>query len=190
MVRSIQALYSKLIIRISTINKSNPNDWTISDSLAYICFKYKERFDQDFVFTYDNVPSKCIEYKMASRCWLMLGASGNGELVKEYIDWFYDNYKGKKRFTSLGAMAKPSLISSFKEYKSKPVMIKATKELSDNVRSILSEKEETSYIRTYGDLYFFVKGLSFDEDLKNKFIEIEKKLQETGFNLDSLKEVV
>ena len=186
MVNSLEKLYSKIINKATIINETNSSNWTISDTLSYIVYKYKEKFKLDFIFSFNNVPSKSIEYKMTSRIWLMLGAkSGDANLVKDYIDWFYDNYNSKRKFTSLGALAKPDLILKYKESNVK--VIKNTTLLPNYILEEMKQLEESSYIKTYGDLYFFFESLHLDEELKNKFSVVEENLIIKGFDFKVLK---
>jgi len=190
MTSSIERLYEKITSKIPVIKNVDSNEWTITDAMIYIAYKYKEKFGQDFVFTYDSVPSRCIEYKMTSRIFMMLGAkAGDGALVKKYVDWFYDNYRGKRRFRSIGALAKPQLVSEYNEFKSKPITISGTKELDNEIQDILQQLEESSYIKTYGDLYFFVESLKQDTILSDKFSAIKNRMIVAGFNFDVLNKI-
>lgn len=188
---NLQKLYDKILNKIPIISETDPTDWTATDVMVYIAYKYKEKFNQDFVFSYAATPSKSIEYRMVNRIFMMLQAkSGDAILVKDYIDWFYDNYKSKRRFTSLGALAKTKLISDYKEFKSKPVTINKTKALNDDIKTILKTLEESSYIETYGDLYFFMESLKQDKDLNTKFLPIKNSIIDRGFDFDSLNNVI
>jgi hypothetical protein len=183
-------LYAKITDNIPLVKDVDAKEWTITNSLSYIAYKYKEKFGQDFVFKYDAVPSKSIDYKMTSRIWLMLGAKiGDGQIVKDYIDWFYGIYKSKRRFTSINALAKPSLISDFKEYRSKPITISGTKELDKRFIEILQKLDESSYIKTYKDLYFFMESLKSDDNLSSKFLIIKRDMIKNGFNFDFLNNI-
>lgn len=191
MTNSLEKLYEKIISKIPIIKNVNPNEWTITSAMIYIAYKYKEKFGQDFVFTYDSVPSRCIEYKMTSRIFLMLGAkAGDGVLVKDYIDWFYDNYKGKRRFRSIGALAKNQFVSEFKEFKEKPITISRTKELDNEIKNILLQFEKASYIKTYGDLYFFIESLKQDDDFRDKFSSTKDCMVAAGFDFDILDKII
>jgi len=187
----LEYLYDKILRTIPIVKDVDPNEWTITNSMMYIAYKYKEKFGQDFVFTFDSVPSKCIEYKMTSRCWMMLGAkAGDGSIVKGYVDWFYGDYKGKRRFTSMGALAKPNLISEYKEVKSKPVEVKTAAVLPGDIVVVLQQFEDSSYIKTYGDLYFFMENLKSDKELNLKFDPIKNKMVDAGFNFDVLNQII
>jgi len=188
MSKSLEKLYDKVISKIKIIDKTDPNEWTIKDAMVYIAYKYKEKFGQDFIFTYDNVPSRCIEYKMTSRVWMMLGKAGDGKIIKDYIDWFYDNYRSKRKFVSINALAKPKLVYEYKDFKDKPITINTTKELDNKIQNILQQYEETSYIVTYGDLYFFVESLKNNNDFK--FDLVKNDMIKAGFDFEILNKVI
>ncbi len=154
--------YQKIHHRID--NNEYPADanfWTVTDSLIYLCIRYKEKFQRDFVFTYKETPSKSFEYKSMSRVWMMTKTkSGNGQAIKEYLDWFFENYSGKRPFVSITALAKIEVVSKYFEQKKNASKPTTATNLPDDVKSFLAKYKETSYISTFGDLVFMYKALS------------------------------
>jgi len=154
--------YQKLLYRVE--NKEFPIDadsWTVSDSLVYLCIKYKERFNQDFIFTYKDTPSKSFEYKSMSRVWMMTRTkSGNGRLIKDYMDWYFESYSGKRPFRSITALAKIEVIGKYTEYQKAASIINTSSKLPDNIKAYLSTYPETAYINSFGELVFMYRALS------------------------------
>lgn len=145
-------------------NKEFPadaNSWTVTDSLVYLCIKYKEKFGRDFVFTYKDTPSKSFEYKSMSRVWMMTKTkAGNGQLIKDYMDWFFTNYNGKRPFVSITALAKIEVVSKYADQKKIAETPTTATKLPDEIKTFLSSYKETSYVSTFGDLVFMYKALS------------------------------
>ena len=176
--------YQKLLFKINNNSLSPIEEWTIMDSLAYICIKYKQKFNKDFVFTYDNTPSKSYEYKCTSKVWMVVQAKrGDGNKVKEYIDWFYDNYTSKNSFRSINAIAKIETANRFSSFKSKEGKINLTSVLSQIHKDIINKYPEASYAKTYGDLIFLIKSIEGqnNESLNN----MVKELKDKGFDYNN-----
>jgi hypothetical protein len=183
---TLSTAYKRLLNYIEVIPAIPSQDWNPIHSLAYICFKYKEKFNTDFVLSYNDSPSRSTDYKLTARIWLFLRAkSGDGTLLKDYIDWFYANYNGKRRFTSIGALAKVENIAAYNTYLSNKAIIKTTTPLPSKYLDILSKYDSTSYVKTYGDLYFLYESIKND----NAFEPIINDMIQNGFSFDSLKEV-
>ena len=147
-------LYSKLFKLIEVIETVPSKDWAALHMLAYIMKSYKQKFNADFILSYDNVPSKCIEYKLLSKLKSILQKSD----PKEYIDWFFQNYNSSKKFTSMNALNKIPLVIAFNDYKVKLSKITMYTKLPDNVLSVVKNHPNLNYINTYGDLYFIYKA--------------------------------
>jgi len=151
--------YQKLNALIETINSIDLNDWTIMHSLAYICFKYKEKFGTEYVLSYDATPSKCYEYKLCSRIWAMLQARAcEGRKVKEFIDWFFDTYYGKNPFKSVGALSKADVIIKYQQHYFEQAKITTNTLLPENIIMYVHAIKEFDYVKTYGDLYYLYKS--------------------------------
>ena len=180
--------YMKLMGYIETIESIDSLEWTIMHSLAYICHEYKKKFGMDFVLSYDGIPSKCHEYRLTARIWNMLQAKlGHGAKVKDYIDWFYINYNGKKRFTSIGALSKADLVNKFNGFLIEKEKITMNTRLPDRYIKLLLENSKTSYVSTYGDLYFLMESMW--KSKKDDFVKLKSGLISIGFDIDRLKEI-
>lgn len=153
-----KALYQKLFDLIPTTSSIPSKEWTPLHILAYIMKKYKERFNTDYKLSYSNVPSKCYEYSLSSRLKMIL----NKNDIKDYIDWFYENYNSKTKFRSVGALTKVELVARFEEEKIQKAKITMYTKLPDEISSILQAIPDLSYVSTYGELYFIYKA---DESL-------------------------
>ena len=181
--------YQKLHKLIETVDSIKLRDWTIMHSLAYICAEYKKKFNQEFVLSYDGSPSKCYEYKLCSRVWAMLQAkSTDGEKVKNYIDWFFNNYSGKKPFRSIGAISKFELISTYNHQSKEENVIKMNTMLPQKFIDIATQHIETSYVKTYGDVLFLKKAV--DEGyMSEAFNNMLFSMKTNGFDLSLLEKI-
>lgn len=166
-------------------------DWTVTHSLIYICKKYEKKFDMKFIISYKGSPSSSPEYKMTARIWMMLGAKkGDGEFVKEYIDWFYRNYNGKTRFTSIGALTRENNISNFLKIK-KPTKIERSTPISKRMQIIVQTFPETAYIKTWGDLAFLKQSMEDkSESYPKAYEDMFEALESDGINLKMLENII
>lgn len=183
--------YQKLHKLINEIDLITINDWTIMHSLCYICNKYRQKFNSDYILSYQDAPSKSYEYKLCSRIWSMLGAKAcEGNKVKEYIDFFYENYNSKNPFRSIGALAKAELVSKFISYKQKALIPSMHTILPDNIKNIIDKFEELQYIKTYGDLVFlYLCYTTNPQDIKPVERDIFIELSSNGIDLSILDKI-
>ena len=151
-------LYAKLFDLLPIIKTIPQKEWGILHMLAYIMVKYQEKFNMEFKISYDGPPSKSHEYKLISRLKMILPK----DELKDYIDWFYDNYTSTRRFTSVGAIIKVESVVKYDDYKANKNKITMYTKLPEDVISIAKNYKDLDYISTYGDLYFIYKS---DESL-------------------------
>lgn len=181
--------YQRLFLLIKDVESIDVKEWTIMHSLAYICKKYNEKFNSEYIFSYQDSPSRSYEYKLCNRLWSMLGAKAcEGYKVKEYIDWFYENYNSKsQKFRSIGALAKAELVSKFLSFKEKSKIPEMYSDLPEEIKIIINDFNELQYIKTFGDLLFL--KISFDENPENLpkcTIDLFQKLNSKEFDLSVL----
>ena len=163
-------LYAKLFDLLPIVNTIPQKEWGILHMLAYIMNKYKEKFNMEFKISYDGPPSKSHEYKLLSRLKMILPK----DELKDYIDWFYDNYTSTRRFTSVGAIIKVESVVKYDDYKANKNKITMYTKLPEDIVSIAKNYKDLEYISTYGDLYFIYKS---DEALITpllQYIDINK----------------
>jgi hypothetical protein len=185
----LSTAYQKFEKSFTELDLSIVNDWTITHSLIYICKKYEQKFKVKFILSYKDSPSKSPEYKLTARLWMMLGATkGNGELVKDYIDWFYKNYNGKTKFISLGALAKPKLISDFKNVK-KIGKIDRSTPISNRMSIIVKAFPETEYVKTWGDLAFLKQIVETENDYPVNYKLMLEALESDGVDLQNINKI-
>lgn len=149
-----QKLYSRLFDLIEVVETIPSIEWTVLHMLAYIIKGYKNKFNVDFILSYDNIPSKCIEFKLTSKLKAILQRSD----PKEYIDWYYLNYNNKRKFHSINALNKIPLVIAFNDYKAKQSKITMYTVLPNDILSVAKNYPNLEYINTYGDLYFIYKA--------------------------------
>ncbi len=183
--------YQKLFKLTQSIDTIDSKEWTIMHSLAYICNSYKKKFNNDYILSYSDSPSKSYEYKLCGRIWAMNSAKAcDGEKVKEYIDWFFQTYTSKTPFRSVGALAKADLVSKFLDNKAKINIPKLNTPLPNNIIDIIKSFDYLSYITTYGDLLYLKKA--YDEDnnsITQDVKELFSRIKNSGFNLSVLDKI-
>ena len=163
---SLSPSYKKFNKLRESILSIDPEEWTISHALAYMMFLYKQKFGVDYVLSYDSPSiSGSYEYKLMNRLFGSLGVKAcQGELIKLYLIWFFENYSSPKGFRSVGALIRPDSIAKFVNYQKQKETPTVNSMLQQKYLDILSSFENTSYIKTYGDLYYMTKSLENSKD--------------------------
>jgi hypothetical protein len=150
--------YKKFFLKFSEIDTLEVKDWKVLHVLAYFCKKYKETYQIDYKFKFNNsAPSKCFEVFQIKKLSQLL--SSNPSILKEYIDWVYLNkvVKAKRRLTSISFMTVEGVVN---EYKLKYLFstsqtISRETPLPDKYKNIFNDKGFS--LQTYGDLAFLSK---------------------------------
>lgn len=182
--------YQKFEAAFDNFDSILPEDWTVTHSIIYICKRYEDKFGVKFVLSYKDPPSSSPEYKIMARLWMMLGAKkGDGEFVKNYIDWFYKNYNSKKRFISVGAFIRPNIVTDFMKMK-KPIRIDRSTPISKKMQIIVNSFSETAYIKTWGDLAFLKLSMDQDQDSPTAFKNMFEVMESEGINLKMLENIL
>jgi len=164
-------------------------DWAVTHALVYICKKYEEKFGMKFVLSYKGSPSTCPEYKLTARIFMMLGVKkGQGQIVKDFVDFFYKNYRGKTYFTSIGALAKNDIVAAFKKQKAQLNRKTRTTPLPERFVSIASSIPDVSFLKTWGDLAFLRQAMESEKN--SNYEKLFEKLVSEGLDLKELDGIV
>src|SRR5690606_20276889 len=105
--------HKKFFEIVDNLDKYKFEDWTAMHYLAYICLKYKEKFGINFILPVGQPVSKTIDYKFTTNIQTMITTQYKKKHIKEYIDWFFENYTSSKPFKSVGALSRVECISKF-----------------------------------------------------------------------------
>src|SRR5258706_2036114 len=107
--------YRKFFGRFDEIETLNIVEWRVVHLLAYFCKKYKEAYGIDYSWKFNNpTPSKCFEVWQMNT--LAAKLSARPQILKEYIDWVYQNVvpKASRRLTSISFMTKDDVVNNYK----------------------------------------------------------------------------
>lgn len=183
----LSSSYLRFFQRFGELDSIPLDKWTVTHTIIYIVKKYEEKFKMKFVLTYTEPLSNSPEYRLTVRLWNMLEAKrGDGKIVKDYIDFFYDNYKSKKQFFSIGALAKEKNISIFKLHEEKVNKPNRNTPLPDKFVSIVSKFDETKYIKTYGDLAFLKEAMAENDNIGENLRTMFRMLKDNGLKISVL----
>lgn len=150
--------YAKFFSTFNEIDSLPVSNWKPSHILGYFCKKYKEHYQTDYKFKFNNpAPSKCFEVFQIKKLAQML--SSNPTILKEYIDWIYLNkvVKAKRKLTSISFMTVEGVVNEYKvRYLLSPTQnISRSTLLPEKYQSLFHSKGFT--ISTYGDLAFLAQ---------------------------------
>lgn len=161
------AKYQKFFAQFDEHTTTDVITWRPVDLLAYFCAKYQASYNASYAFKYNTPsPSKCFEIFQVKKLSQILSSKPN--ILKDYIDWIFDNKVGtkKKRFTSISFLTREENV---KEYKWKVLpyfsKIDRTTSLPEKLKLFLIELN----LNTYGDLAFiWLARESLDAEIKSK----------------------
>lgn len=181
--------YQKFFVKFAEIDTLPVEQWKLVHLLSYFCRKYKETYQLDYAWKFNNPnPNKCFEVWQMNT--LVAKLSAKPQILKDYIDWAYDNLvpKAKRRFTSLSFMTKDEVVNPYKMEvlfgkKSSPNIDRSTP-LPEKYHQALGKY--FSSITTYGALAF---AMQMDPKLEG-LDEALERMKVLGFDMEILKRVV
>lgn len=188
--------YQKLFDKFKDIETLDIKLWKIAHVLGYFCKKYKDTFNVDYQFKFnDPNPNKCYEvWRVNTLCAKL---SSSPEILREYIDWVFREKvaKNKRRFTSISFITEDTMVNYYKINillaNKTQLHLDRSSLLPNEYRAIM--KEANIEMNTYGDLTFFYqssKAGGLGEDLTSKFSNALSKLKEKGFDETILERIV
>ncbi len=154
--------YAKFFATFKEIDSLSVDKWKPSHVLGYFCYKYQQHYHCNYKFKYNNpAPSKSFEVFQIKKLAQML--SSNPCVLKEYIDWIYENkvVKAKRKLTSISFMTVEGIVNEYKvRYLLSPNQnINRSTLLPEKYQSFF--KEKGFQIQTYGDLAFLSQADDF-----------------------------
>ena len=181
--------YKKFFEKFPEIETLDVKEWKTVHVLSYFCKKYKDTYDKSYPFKFNSPsPSKCFEVFQVKKLASMLTA--NPTLLKQYIDWVYENkvIKAKRRLTSISFMTVEGLVNEYKFN----VLLCGKKNLNVDRSTPLPDKYKFIFqnanvnISTYGELAFVSQMSEMPFELIGAFQQIE----ELGFDKEVLTRIV
>lgn len=184
--------WKKFFDRANEIETIEIDKWNTTHIIHYFCKRYLEHYGVKFSFRFNGSPSKSYEVFQINKLGQQL--STDPEILKDYIDWFFENkiIIKKKRITSLAFLTEVNIVNEFKFKKlamDKNQTIDRTTSLPEKlIKSIRDWDEGYSFVecKTYGDLAFLFRMGDMDGNIKNVFSALQK---EDGFDLSILNKV-
>jgi len=145
--------YAKFFSTFNEIDSLPVSEWKPSHLLGYFCQKYKQHYQTDYKFKYNNpAPSKSFEVFQVKKLAQML--SSNPSILKEYIDWVYQNkvVKAKRKLTSISFMTVEGVVNEYKtKYLFSPNQnISRSTPLPEKYQNVFKNFQAS----TYGDIAF------------------------------------
>ena len=156
----LNSAYQKFFSKFSEIDSLPIKDWKPLHLVAYFCKKYKDQYDCDYEFKFDKPqPSKCFEIFSIKRIGLLV--SSNPEIIKDYIDWVFNNRvkNAKRKLKSISFLITEDLLTEYKNTRSfTNGTIDRTTELMPDIQDVL-KRYNLSNIVTYGDFSFLYQTI-------------------------------
>lgn len=180
--------YKKFFDKFAEIDTLEVAQWKTAHLLAYFCKKYKDTYNENYSWKFNNPnPSKCFEVWQMNT--LAARLSANPQILKDYIDWTYENLvpKAKRRFTSISFITKDDVVINYKMN----VLLSGKKNLNVDRSTAVPDKFKSPFqdigitISNYGDLAFMAQ-MEQTPEMMGAF----QKLEELGFDKDILGRIV
>lgn len=187
--------WAKFFDKFNEIETLDVSQWKVVHLLGYFIKKYKETYQIDYPWKFNNQnPNKSFEVWQMNT--LAAKLSANPKILKDYIDWAYDNLvpKAKRRLTSISFMTKDEIVNPYKV----DVLLGGKKNLSvDRTTPLPTIFSEVVFNRmghkfaTYGDLAFVDQIYNDTQNEKHDdWLAVRDELKDKGFDLEILSRVV
>lgn len=182
--------YKQLFEKFKEIDSLDTIQWKVPHILGYFCKKYYDTYKVKYKFKFNSPsPSKCFEVFQIKK--LASNLTSDPVLLKEYIDWVYENkvIKAKRRLTSISFMTVEGIVN---EYKFNVLLnqnkinnsIDRSTPLPSTYKNIFIDAGYT--INTYGELAFLSKMSDMPSHVNQAFLAA----QQSGLDLSILDKVV
>lgn len=181
--------YQKFFDKFKEIETLDASEFKPVHLLAYFCKKYFDTYKVKYQFKFNSPsPNKCFEVFQIKKLASMLTA--NPKLLKEYIDWIYENkvIKAKRRLTSISFMTNEGVVNEYKMN----VLLAGKKNLNVDRSTPLPDKFKIIFqsagvtINNYGELAF----LSQMSDMPSPLVLAFEKAEQEGFDKEILGRIV
>lgn len=180
--------YQKFFKKFEEIETLDIKNWRVVHVLSYFCKKYKEVYNIDYPFKFNNPnPTKCYEVWRVNQ--LSSKLSSDAEILRNYIDWVFEEKakKSKRRFSSISFITNDDVVNYYKINillgNKKQLHLDRSSPLSTQFKDIL--QNFNIQMNTYGDLTFYYqvyKSGGLDETNSSNFSNALQKMKETGFD--------
>jgi len=182
--------YRKFFEKFAEIDTLDVSQWKVAHILGYFCRKYKQTYGIDYSWKFNNQsPTKSFEVWQANT--LAAKLSANPKILRDYIDWVYQNYvpKTKARFRSVSFITKDEIVQDYKMNVllagQKNLQVDRSTPLPPNYVDIVKELANLN-VSTYGDLAF----ISQMDPMPDNIAKALEKLAEFGLDQNVLKRIV
>lgn len=180
------AFWRRFKERLDNYDSVPVSEWGPENVLGHILRRYKERYNLEWTLSYSRPPTKCQEIYCVKRMISSLGTE-DGAILKQYVDWMFDDYLKKNSLNSLGLFFHRGMIGKFKtQYRKSNTVIRST-QLPAPYSEIVEGLGLPIY--TYGDLAFAKMAVDGEPNEYPDYVILLKRLQEAGFDnslLDNL----
>jgi hypothetical protein len=163
------------------------SQWKPVHLLAYFDKRYREHYNKNFAYTFRGAPSKCTEMVLIKKMCAML-ATTNMRIVKEYIDWVFDNKIIPKnmKIRSLAFFGAHGLGNEFFMQKAEKEKIERNTLLPEDYKTIAEQVGIPA--DTFGDLAF-IKMAQKSNTNSAIYDEFFSKLYSVGFEDEMIKDI-
>jgi hypothetical protein len=181
--------YEKFFAKFSEVDTLEVAQWKVAHLLGYFCQKWKAAYGNDYHWKFNNQnPNKCFEVWQMNT--LVAKLSANPKILKEYIDWVFENIVPKKtKLRSISFMTNDEVVIPYKMNVllggKKNLNVDRSTPLPFEYRSVLGHLGLLAIV-TYGDLAFMCQM----DPRPDNIAQALGQMKELGFDEEVLKRIV
>jgi hypothetical protein len=187
--------YQKFFGKFDEIETLSVAEWRVPHLLGYFCKKWKAAYQTDYHWKFNNQnPNKCFEVWQMNT--LVAKLSAKPQILKDYIDWVFDNVVPKKsKLRSISFMTDDRIVIPYKMNvllgDKKDLHIDRSTPLPSKYRDVI-EHGLGQHVETYGDLAF-LHNMYFSDPQSNAcvvWMGIVHTLESVGFDTSIIGRIV
>lgn len=180
--------WQKFLNQFEEIETLKPSEWKNVHILAYICKKFRQKFDREFAITIKGTaPSKSPDIFIVKSLYRMLN-NPNMKVMKDYVDWIFEHKVSKTPFRKIGFFITSGFVNEFFEFRRKQVDDWTRSTVVPEVFKTVAASLGVT-INTYGDLAFLQMSVARNTDTSSKEYILLGNLELMGLNLEKLKKL-
>ena len=177
------AAWRKFKERLDSYDQVSTEYWTPENLLGHILKRYSSHYGFEYSLSYSGAPTKCKEIYCVKRLVAHMGAKEDFAVLKNYIDWVFDEIIKKDSSIVVNSLAfffTINLIQRFKIF----TIAKSSKPI-DRSTALPEEYLIPGFeVSTYGDLAF--AKIAADGDPESEYVKLFQALQSKNFDMDQL----
>lgn len=180
---TISKVWQKFFDKLGSVDSVPVCEWDTTHLLGYICKRFKLYYGVVFSFPLRGAPTKCSELFFVKQMSVTLGTT-NPVIIKEYIDWVFDNkiIKRNSKISSVAYFSSASMCNEFKVERAQKHKITRSTPLPEEFVGIADTLGVSA--ATYGDVAFIQMAIDQNPEAESRrpYREFLRHIKSFGFD--------